>query len=162
MALMACSECKQQISDKATTCPACGAPVRKKTRGKGLAIFAVIAVAGIVAIASREPPAATHMTPPPAKPDPEKEARFQAAVLGARAIKASMQNPASFDLGKVIAIGKDTFCYEYRGTNSFNAVVVGHFAYSPSKKLASSSPDAWNRNCAGKMGDDLSSVRFAM
>lgn len=27
MALIPCSECKKEISDKATTCPSCGAPV---------------------------------------------------------------------------------------------------------------------------------------
>lgn len=33
MALISCPECEQQISDKATKCPGCGARIRKPKRG---------------------------------------------------------------------------------------------------------------------------------
>ena len=35
MALIECHECGKQISDSATTCPGCGAPVRVKQHKKG-------------------------------------------------------------------------------------------------------------------------------
>lgn len=35
MALIQCHECGKEISDSATTCPGCGAPVRAKQHKKG-------------------------------------------------------------------------------------------------------------------------------
>ena len=35
MSLIECHECGKKISDNATTCPGCGAPVRAKSHSKG-------------------------------------------------------------------------------------------------------------------------------
>ncbi|PCQ44939.1 zinc-ribbon domain-containing protein [Citrobacter freundii] len=32
MALIKCKECGEQVSDKAASCPKCGAPIAKKTK----------------------------------------------------------------------------------------------------------------------------------
>ena len=37
MALIACKECKQQISDQAKVCPHCGCPVKRQKSGLGIA-----------------------------------------------------------------------------------------------------------------------------
>ncbi|RVS47000.1 zinc-ribbon domain-containing protein [Citrobacter freundii] len=33
MALIKCKECGEQVSDKAASCPKCGAPIAKKNKG---------------------------------------------------------------------------------------------------------------------------------
>lgn len=35
MALIACSECQKEVSDKAAACPHCGAPIVAKSRARG-------------------------------------------------------------------------------------------------------------------------------
>lgn len=47
MALIACKECKQQISDQAKMCPHCGCPIKKQKSGLGIAGM----ILGIVACA---------------------------------------------------------------------------------------------------------------
>lgn len=61
MALIACTECGQEISDKAISCPKCGAPVQagssqspvpaKERRGTGRWLFWTIAVALVAIVA---------------------------------------------------------------------------------------------------------------
>jgi hypothetical protein len=89
------------------------------------------------------------------------EARFQTAVMYARAIKASMKNPASFELVSAARMESGALCYEYRGTNSFNAVVPNFTVVPPNAKPVSGAA-AWNKHCAGKSGDDLSAISYAM
>lgn len=44
MAMMKCSECGTEISDKATACPKCGSPIKRKTVGFGTAVIAILVV----------------------------------------------------------------------------------------------------------------------
>ena len=61
MTLIKCEECGKEISDKAATCPHCGAPTvkseEKSKRNEGVIIFAaVILISGsLIALASYEP-----------------------------------------------------------------------------------------------------------
>lgn len=55
MAIIKCSECGKKISDKATKCPSCGAPVDKKTNESAIWGFSLSIVSiflNIVAILS--------------------------------------------------------------------------------------------------------------
>lgn len=163
MAMTACKECGHAVSTKAEACPSCGAKRPKKTSFVTWLVAFFIGVPLIVSIigafgSSPSPTTASKPTPRP-PPDPKAEARFQMAALGLRALKQSMKNPASFQLTNAIAIGDDTFCYEYRATNSFNAVVPGHFVWVPSAKVSSESAAAWNKHCANKTGEDITYVR---
>jgi ribosomal protein L40E len=75
MALIRCTECKAKVSDKATTCPKCGAPVeisKKKQKsqistGCGCLIVLLAGGAIISAIVGSDGGGASS-TPPPAKP----------------------------------------------------------------------------------------------
>ena len=50
MALMNCKECSKEISDKAATCPHCGAPVPKKKADLKKGAFAWIIILGVGSI----------------------------------------------------------------------------------------------------------------
>lgn len=51
MALVACSECNHQVSDKAPSCPGCGAPIpRPKSGAGGLLKWTAVIVAGVLGL----------------------------------------------------------------------------------------------------------------
>jgi hypothetical protein len=53
-------------------------------------------------------------------------------------------------------------CISYRGTNSFNATVLDRAVIDP-KTVAGSTEDAViAKYCAGKTGEDISSIRHAI
>jgi hypothetical protein len=52
MALIKCSECKTDISDKATTCPKCGAPVKKPQTNIGCGGAVVATIIGALALSA--------------------------------------------------------------------------------------------------------------
>lgn len=97
----------------------------------------------------------------------QKEEAFQEAVAYAKAIKASLKNPASFELVDAIRTPTGALCYQYRGTNSFNAVVPNYAVIPPGGKGAVSGPTdqvatAWNKHCAGQSGESMRHVRQAL
>lgn len=47
MAIMKCSECKSEISSKATTCPQCGHPNATANHLSGSSVFGTLAMAGV-------------------------------------------------------------------------------------------------------------------
>lgn len=80
------------------------------------------------------------------------EERFQTAVRGALALRASMKNPDSFQLGDVLRMPDGSLCYEYRATNSFNAIVPGHAVISQHRTSVSGNDDfpaQWAKHCNG-------------
>lgn len=71
-----------------------------------------------------------------------------------KAIKAATKNPASFHLESFVIFDGGATCYEFRGTNSFNAIVPGRALYLPGRKevLVQSAHGnrfikAWNDTC---------------
>lgn len=108
---------------------------------------------------------ATAPDKPPPTPEQvlEKTMRdleFRQAVAGARALKANMKNPASFELVFAGMNDEKTMCYEYRGTNSFNAVVTNRYVIG--EGVASGEPAAWNKHCAGQRLTDYTHARRAL
>lgn len=75
MALIKCSECRGEISEKAEKCPRCGAPVKKKTGGCAM-LFAIVAgvflVGYIVSLSN-----SSTSTQPPSRSLRTQEARPQ-------------------------------------------------------------------------------------
>jgi hypothetical protein len=74
-----------------------------------------------------------------------------------RALKASTKNPKSFELHGATLMSDGTLCVEYRGTNSFNAVVPGHTAITAAGALV-----PWSEHRAGKSGRDFLYARQAV
>lgn len=94
------------------------------------------------------------------------DARFQEGLLYARVLKKSMKNPDSFKLELVTRTAAGMFCFEYRATNSFNAIVPGRAFIGEGKSGSSDDGDGfaaqWNRHCGGRSGDNLSTVAYAI
>jgi hypothetical protein len=94
------------------------------------------------------------------------EARFQMGSLYARVLKKNMKNPDSFKLEQVILTAEGMYCFEYRATNSFNAVVPGRAYVGNGKSGTSDSGNGfaaqWNRYCGGKPGDSMSTIVYAI
>lgn len=73
MALIKCRECAKEVSDKAATCPGCGAPIGyvasapqtaapvavKRTGGKWEAAGTVLVIAGLLPVMFASPPLST-------------------------------------------------------------------------------------------------------
>jgi DNA-directed RNA polymerase subunit RPC12/RpoP len=48
MALIKCSECGKEISDKAPACPSCGAPLAAKLNDEDLKVFKAAVLGAVV------------------------------------------------------------------------------------------------------------------
>ena len=90
----------------------------------------------------------------------KKEGEFQKVVAGAYILKQGMKNPDSFKLESAAMMADGSICYEYRSTNSFNAVVPGRYVMAP--KNSGDSAASWNKYCGGKSGTDYTSARQAL
>lgn len=164
MALQKCHECSAQVSDNAKACPQCGAKIKKPTSRW------VIGLAGLIVIftakAMLDPGPTTDKPAVPAKSAEQiaagakKEAEFQKVVAGAHILKQGMKNPDSFKLESAAMMADGSICYEYRSTNSFNAVVPGRYVVAP--KNSGESAASWNKYCGGKSGTDYTSARQAL
>ncbi len=164
MALIPCKECKAQVSDQAGKCPHCGAKVDKPTSKIAL-VFAGLVLIGVVKCSYESATQVSSPAPPPLTAEQraakeKKEADFQRVVIGAKLIKNATKNPDSFKLESAVMMDDGSICYEYRGTNSFNAIVPGTMVINA--KVSSNSAADWNRYCAGKTGVDFSYARQAL
>lgn len=81
-------------------------------------------------------------------------------LAGAQYIKGTMKKPESFELTRATMIDGKVICYEYKARNSWNDVRPG--VYVISDTVSTDSATAWNKLCAGKSGDDYTSVRAVM
>lgn len=162
MAMTACFECKAPISTTAAACPQCGARVVQRTGGNGSGIALLVAggfaaVLGIFFYSALKTPAPPAKTAEQVKVERAKEAQFQADALKVRALKATLKNPASFDLVSAGRLSDGTLCITYRGTNSFNATTTERTAITASGHLAD-----YNTACAGQSGENVESIRHAL
>lgn len=146
MSLRACKECGNQVSDKATSCPACGIPIKPKTTK--LTKFAAwsLAAAAVIAVATWDG------SPPAPQVDSKVDQNYRYMLAAVRTVKQAVKNPDSFKLVSAVLVADDVACIRYRATNSFNAVVPGHAVLSLPKKVSSSEPADWNTYCADKTG----------
>ena len=182
MALTECKECKAKISDNAKTCPQCGAKAPKKT---GMLTWAVAATMGAVLISyiagsgDREAAAAklaTAQAATKAKKDaiesaksPEQKANESKArsqetadlnfgITATKLAKASLKNPASFEMVSAGVVPGKSLCLTYRGTNSFNAITTEHISVSRDMKKGD-----WGKDCAGhSVPDQTSFIKYNM
>lgn len=175
MALTKCFECQAQISTQAKTCPHCGAKAKKSVTLGGLLLWTVLIVGGCVALTSKRDAEEAQLREASLSPT-ERAARdakrekenteFANAVIAAKAVREAMKNPKSFEISWAIYTEAGAFCMEYRGTNSFNAVVPGTAVLQPDGKLVSGSGAAtakpWNKHCANQTGRDMMHIRHAL
>lgn len=187
MSLTPCRECGNQVSEDAAACPKCGAKLRQPmSRVKLLfgTLFALVVGSCVVGMQrasdAREAHAAAQREME-AKQTPEQRAAATAealersaqkakedeelatALIYLRTIREKMKNPKSFELSKAVVTDAGTYCFEYRGTNSFNAVVPNYAVIPAQGKGAIGTGGdvaaAWNAHCAKKPGRSLDRLR---
>lgn len=165
MALKPCKECGTQISTKAEACPKCGAKQPKPTSIATYIIgaFFILVVINIVRTkfeVDEAAAAAPAKTPAQLAETARKDREINVVLAGAMRLKASMKKPEAFQLKSAMMIGGKTICYEYIGRNSFNDQTAEYYVISDT--VSSGEAKDWNRLCAGKTGDDYSSVRAVL
>ena len=161
MALIECKECKANISDEAKTCPQCGAAVPQPTSRLGLLIGGIfIFFLARFLIGQADPPSPPQKSDAQTAADAKKEADFQKVVRVAEWAKKNMKNPASFELTYGGLTDKGAVCIEYRGTNSFNAVVPGRYVMSDS--VSGDTAALWNKHCVKVPIRDFTDAKYAL
>lgn len=159
MSLVKCEECGAEVSTEAKACPACGAPPPKGTSTSTIVLGGILVLMVGSCIFRDGGEGGTAPTPPVV--DEAKERNFRTVVAGARWIKSNMKNPKSFELVSAMMVdGGKTVCFQYRGTNSFNATVLNYRVITDT--LNSGASKDWNAHCAGKTGEDFSYARHAI
>jgi hypothetical protein len=177
MALIACAECKHEVSSEAKTCPQCGARVPKARKRFGALKAIAIAFIALVVIASimsdreraererKEQERVAALTPEQKakeKADKEKRTRhLQAAGLGAMKLKDAQRDPEAFILRSAVLHANGTTCYEFRGKNAYGAMLPGSAVLTQAGKLLVQTRDgsafvqAWNKQCTGANGEEI-------
>src|SRR4051812_9131905 len=145
MALVKCSECGNEISTKAKTCPKCGAKVKRMGILGGIfwAMLAFLIYSGITgnAITSSSPP---PKTPVQEAADKENSVRYVAVRTAMAAIQANLRNPSSVQWDSAY-VNKDasTVCVQYRAQNGFGG--MGRELFVVVAGNVSQSPAVWNK-----------------
>lgn len=129
MALIMCGECKKQISQKAVTCPDCGAP-NAKAKKTSIWVWVVLAFVFLWAIGKCSMDSANT-----APQELVYNSSYDGSVHQAEAyLKARLKDPDSYQSigwGKVTKLesgGYQTW-HEYRAKNSYGGYDVGKYMF---------------------------------
>ena len=162
MALVKCRECGTEISSKANACPKCGIAI-KHTSLLAKVVLALILICFGFAILGQFS-SGTSSSPQPEQTPEEKAkkdreyAQYGAAVAAADSLKKSLRDPDSlkFDSMRVSEDAK-VICAEYRAKNGFGGMNRAILVFVDGE--GSEDKKVWNKNCAGKMTDQLYAVQ---
>ena len=127
MALIACPECKRQVSNTLAACPHCGYKLRKPASSSNAAVLSIVA-AVLVAYCSFGPKPGMPTQPAPVDLD------AKARGLCMFAIKAKLHDPSSaeFEHSRSVSMTKDgnvwTVIRPVRAKNGYGATVLQRFA----------------------------------
>lgn len=162
MALVRCGECGKQVSNKAATCPSCGAkPNRTKLSTWIVAGLGIMVIITLMSENSQQPTkGAGYVAPQKSSAQKRHEAAVQRAAMGAMALKKNMRNPDMFKLSSIIEMSTKALCFEYRAQNGFGGMNVERAVLAPDDKsfLNSSAPGfdrLWSAWCANKTGSEI-------
>jgi len=185
MALIRCPECKAKISDKAGSCPSCGAPVlaaaprnepsatSRKSLGIGcLVLFVLLVFAGIVSggnQAGNTVAANSALTEGnTSAEDKAATARTEFAALAVASLRKALRDPDSFKLERAFTTMDAKYaCVLYRARNGFGGMNRERVVFTT--KGGDQSASAWNRRCvkgefseqtaaAGQLGEVIDSA----
>lgn len=167
MALMKCKECDKEISDKAASCPNCGARLPARTSLKTWIVAGISASIVVSCIVSQD---RQHVIEA-AKPLPSAQEIVQkkmddehiaAALMALKKLRSGSKNPQSFELNEFLIFQNGVTCYEYHATNSFNAMMPGSALYDPTNGVILTREEngnsfirAYNKLCTAKGGRQL-------
>jgi hypothetical protein len=86
-----------------------------------------------------------------------QELRTKLVVLVARGLKENLRNPSTADWVSVLANDDaSVVCIVLRAQNGFGGMSVDNYTFSNDK--FSESASVWNRRCAGRQMNDLTTV----
>jgi hypothetical protein len=122
-----------------------------KTFFKLFGIFTVCAIAVGIMLDDGEPRPVKQQSEEQIKRNQE----FQVIVSQIRAVRASLHNPASFELVQAVKVG-EALCVTYRGSNAFGGIVTNSVAIVGDKKVN------YGRYCDDKAGEDFTHARRAI
>ncbi len=136
MALVACKECGNEISDKAKSCPKCGAKNKKKSSfGKfWLVIFGLVLFGQIIGAIGNNHSVSNVSTNSAAPSQAVNDKQIMDTLRAEaheveRAIIRGLRNPDSYKLSTVAAnLKTGAICLEYRAQNGFGGMNVGRAA----------------------------------
>jgi hypothetical protein len=155
MSLTHCPECQTTISNKAKICPACG--VRPPRRTSKLVLILVGALCISLTIALTTGPTNTlaeAQAQSLAKTisDKAESDRFDMARESARAVRAAMRDPASFEV-EFIGVSSDAkiSCMKYRSRNGFGGM-NGGIAVTVGSKVHDKA-SLWTKHCKQPLHD---------
>ena len=181
MALIACQECKREVSTEAKTCPHCGAKVRLPKKPMSTKTKVVLGIFGALFIASatienlkkdeakkEEVQRVAALTPEQLAKEKaakaKRDTQLQMAGAGALTIKKAMKDPEAFELKSLVVKPNGSACYEYRAKNSFGATLPSSAVLSPKGKLFTHERDGnsfvtvWNKECTPAGGDEIADL----
>jgi len=86
--------------------------------------------------------------------------KFKAGFILATMIRDGMKNPDAFNLEQAVRTDAGDWCFKYRSTNSFNAVVPGYTVVTGGKSASDSDrgfQSLWKKHCsvAGESFDTI-------
>lgn len=155
MALIACHECKQQISSEAKSCPQCGA--KPKGGGGGAVGIVMVVIVGFITYSCAF---SGSESAPKSAAETQADKELNTAIAAARVLKGRSKDPSSFAVESFLIFSGGDTCYEYRAKNSFGAVVPGKAVFSPPGTMLTSETDgrkfivAWNATCTRHGGEE--------
>lgn len=172
MALIKCKECGNDVSTEAKACPKCGAkvvvPRATKPASTGAIVIAVLGTIAVVAvvITGREheqerAAAAANQTPAQKAANAKRDAQLQWAAQGAIELKKAMKDPTAFELTSLLVTKSGFGCYQYRGKNSFGAILPSSAVLTPKGRLLSKDHQesefrkSWNAECTQPGADEI-------
>lgn len=171
MAIVKCRECGAPVSTAAKACPGCGAPMPKKTSLLTWLVTIFVAVPMVIGTitaglnrgdgSAGGAGAAAPQTPAQRAADEVFAQQQRLARAAMAAIKAAANDPDSIKFTALFVTDGKTVCAEYRGKNSFGALVKNSAVFPYEKKgitgtdKSSDLVSNWNKYCADKKNHDM-------
>jgi hypothetical protein len=153
MSLITCHECTNQVSSEATTCPKCGAKVKRPPSATKIVLvgFMLLVIAiSIVGNQTTQRPA--EKTAAEKAKDASETLRFGLARAVAENLKKTLRDPDSLII-ETMHINDDSTvaCVEYRAKNGFGGINREFLVVL--KNRSSQKPSDWNKHCTKEMYD---------
>lgn len=88
-----------------------------------------------------------------------EELSVEAAADAARRLRESMRDPDSFKVAQVLVMPDGGSCFEYRSRNGFGGMDAEQAVLKKNGDIITTEQpgfdNAWNKECAGKTGEDV-------